>query len=496
MATITYVKGLPTPAEEITILGFTEFELFLDALSPIYKNAVCYTIEKLQSADTFNKSKFNSHLQAKYGLNKRHANGVISCAKGKLDTADVCRINHIKQLEGKVKSAKLIIDKQLKKLKNGCKFYSKKNWQSSKSGCNFPLSCDIKTHQTNWQTLRFDIHHKKRYIHRLLQRINHLKSIPLHVKVSANDIFIVGSKDETLGNQTCQWDGDILKFRVPYCLENKFGKYVETKIGNFDRNINRLPTDGAKTWHFYRKDNRWVAGIQFTPKPVTKISRPLQYGAIGIDLNPTSIGWAYVDYQGNLKASGKIPLQPDLPSGKQTAQLVDVCLQIAVLANTFSCPIVCEELDFTAKKEQLREKSKRYARMLSGWAYSEFFKQLNSILSNRGITLVFRNPAFTSLIGLTKYSRLYGVSSDIAAAIVIARRGMGLSEKLPRSINAYLDVKSRKHVWSGWTKFNNLIRQNIKVIKSRHSYFGVSNWGLLVKVAVESIGRAVSKRKR
>jgi hypothetical protein len=74
---------------------------------------------------------------------------------------------------------------------------------------------------------------------------------------------------------------------------------------------------------------------------------------------------------------------------------------------------------------------------------------------------------------------------------------------LPRSINAYLDVfaqravgKSRKHVWSGWTKFNNLIRQNIKVIKSRHSYFGVSNWGLLVKVAVESQGRAVSKRKR
>jgi hypothetical protein len=496
MATLTYVKGLPTSVVEMTVLGFTEFELFLNALSPIYKSAVCETIDKLKLPDTFNKSQFNSHLQTKYGINKRQANGVISCAKGKLDSATECRVRHLKQLEGKLKSAKQWIEKQLKKIKHASKFYSKKNWFSSKSGCIFPLSCDLKSRKTNWQFVRFNIHHKKRYIYKLEQRIKYLKSTSIYVEVSNSDIFIVGSKDETLGNQTCQWDGDILKFRVPYCLEDRFGKYVETKIGNFDRNINRLPTDGAKTWHFYREDNRWVVAVQFTPTPVTKISRPLQYGAIGIDLNPTSIGWAYVDYQGNLKASGKIPLQPDLPSGKQTSLLVDVCLQIAVLADTFSCPVVCEELDFTAKKEQLRETCKRYARMLSSWCYSEFFKQLNSILSNRGITLVFRNPAFTSLIGLTKYSRQYGVSSDIAAAIAIARRGMNLSERLPHSMQAYLDVKSRKHIWSGWRQFNNLIRQNIGIIKSRHSYFGVSNWGLLVKVAVESQDRAVSKRER
>jgi hypothetical protein len=134
--------------------------------------------------------------------------------------------------------------------------------------------------------------------------------------------------------------------------------------------------------------------------------------------------------------------------------------------------------------------------MLSNWTYSEFFKQLSSILSNRGITLVFKNPAFTSLIGLTKYSRQYGVSSDVAAAIAIARRGMNLSERLPHSIQAYLDVTFRKHIWSGWRQFNNFIRQNIGIIKSRHSYFDVSNWGLLVKVAIESSYRVVSKRKR
>jgi hypothetical protein len=31
VATLTYVKGLPTPAEELNSLGFTEFEMFLTA---------------------------------------------------------------------------------------------------------------------------------------------------------------------------------------------------------------------------------------------------------------------------------------------------------------------------------------------------------------------------------------------------------------------------------------------------------------------------------
>jgi hypothetical protein len=36
--------------------------------------------------------------------------------------------------------------------------------------------------------------------------------------------------DESCGNQSCQWSGTKLQFRVPYCLENKYGKYVETNL--------------------------------------------------------------------------------------------------------------------------------------------------------------------------------------------------------------------------------------------------------------------------
>ncbi|MFB2979085.1 hypothetical protein [Microseira sp. BLCC-F43] len=255
------------------------------------------------------------------------------------------------------------------------------------------------TKKTNWYHTIFNLHHKKRYIHKLNRQIAEIKQATIKVKVPRGEVFIVGYKDESKANQTCQWDGTIVKFRVPYCLEYKYGKYICSKLGNFEININRLPDNGAKTWHFYRQDNRWVVAVQFTPSPVNKRCRPVEYGCIGIDMNPGSIGWAYVDFQGNLKASGSIPLQTGLPKVKQEATIVDACIQLAILAATLACPIVCESLDFAAKTTQLREKGRKYARMLSGWAYSRFYQLLKSILSNRGIQLININPAYTSLIG-------------------------------------------------------------------------------------------------
>jgi IS605 OrfB family transposase len=447
--------------------------MFLNSFAPIFHQAACETVNHFLSAQEFNKSNWNSHLQVTYGISKRHANGVISFAKGAVDSAKQCRINHIKTLSGKLKSIEKWVNKAEKKLKNASSFYRKKNWQNSKSGCVFPLSCSLQFRDTNWQHLRFQLHNKKRRRHHLTVQIKHLKSAPIRVKVPRCSIFIVGSKDESFGNQVCQWDGSLLRFRVPSCLESRFGKYVHSQIGNFDRNINRLPATGAKTWHYYRKNGKWCIAVQFTPTPVKQVSRPVAYGCIGIDMNPGSIGWAYVDSYGNLKANGQIPLQMGLPKGKQEAQIVDACLQLATLAATYACVVVCEQLDFSAKKEQLRERGRKYARMLSGWAYSRFYELLGSILSNRGIDLMTVNPAYTSVIGLVKYVRMYGLASDDAAAIAIARRGMQLSERLPSALTAYLEVNSSKHVWHWWNKLNTLLKES--GISRRHDYYAIPN---------------------
>jgi len=484
MSSLTYIKGLPTPEAELNALGFSEMEAFLTTFAPTFRLAAIETVNHLLSADAFDKSKWNTHLQIAYKINKRHANGVIAYAKGKVDGAKEHRNLHIKTLQGKAKSIEIWLGKSEKKLKAANKFYAKKKWRTGKTGCRFPLSCFIDSKKTNWQYLRSSIHQKRRKLFLIQNKLVALKLAPIRVSVPHDQVFLVGSKDETLGNQVAQWDGSILTIRVPACLEGRFGKHISANIGNFDRGINRLPNDGAKSWHLFRKDGSWKVAVQFTPSRLPRQSKDRDHGGIGIDMNPGSIGWAYVDHEGNLKAKGQLPLQMGLPSGAQQAQIVEACLQLAALAIAFQCPVVCEELDFADKKQHLGEVSRKYARMLSSWAYSEFYKQLGSILCNRGIELITVNPAFTSIIGLFKYMRMYGLASDEAAGLAIARRGMRLGERLPDSITAYVEVNSAKHVWSQWAELNRKTKQSGKVNR-RHDYFTVSNWSSLANLKDE-----------
>ena len=70
-----------------------------------------------------------------------------------------------------------------------------------------------------------------------------------------------------------------------------------------------------------------------------------------------------------------------------------------------------------------------------------------------------------------KYLRMYGLASDESAALVIARRAMRLSEKIPRSLTAYSEVNLEKHVWSEWNKLNKKIKHSA-VISRRCDYRG------------------------
>jgi hypothetical protein len=315
MATITYCKGLPTPASELNPLGKTQLEMFLAEYSYIFHQAVCETANHLLWDNEFNKSQWNTHLQQAYGINKRHANGVIAFSQGTVDAAKANRQRHIKVLTAKAKSCEKWLKKAARKLKNASKFYRRKNWQNSQSGCQFPLSVSLQDRNTNWQNLRFQLHHKKRKLNHYQLQIKYLRVAPIRVTIPKGQAYVVGAKDESFGNQTCQWNGQRIKIRVPYCLEGRFGKYVSSEIGGFRRRVNRLPAEGAKTWHFYRKDGRWCVAVQFPPKPVKQVSRPIHYGCIGIDLNPGSIGWAYIDPEGNLIHHGQIPIQIGLPPG-------------------------------------------------------------------------------------------------------------------------------------------------------------------------------------
>lgn len=136
----------------------------------------------------------------------------------------------------------------------------------------------------------------------------------------------------------------------------------------------------------------------------------------------------------------------------------------------------------------MRERGKQYARMLSGFAYSKWKEVLERRCNNRGIELIKVNPAYSSLIGLVKFIGRYGLSSDTAAAMALARRAMKMSERVPTK-SAYL-FECGKHVWSHW----HLLHKELKRFR-RHSFYQTGANSPL-KLILPDLVKAGSGKKR
>lgn len=95
----------------------------------------------------------------------------------------------------------------------------------------------------------------------------------------------------------------------------------------------------------------------------------------------------------------------------------DLVVQIVRVAESLSCAIAIESLDFSKKKARMSEESKLYNEMLSNLATSSFRDALVSRCQRQGVQLVKISPAFTSVIGMVKFMARYGLNSGTAAAM-------------------------------------------------------------------------------
>lgn len=109
-----------------------------------------------------------------------------------------------------------------------------------------------------------------------------------------------------------------------------------------------------------------------------------------------------------------------------------VVIELVEWAKSRGKSIAIEDLDFSQKKQALAgEVSKKYARMLSSFAYTCFKNMLTARAFRAGVAVWTVNPKYTSLIGRAKYQDRFGMTVHESAAYVIGRRLMGLSEKPP-----------------------------------------------------------------
>ena len=91
-------------------------------------------------------------------------------------------------------------------------------------------------------------------------------------------------------------------------------------------------------------------------------------------------------------------------------------------------PICMEELDFRYKKQMMMYGNSRKNQMMSGFAYQKMKEISNRCSYQKRIGIIEVNPAYTSQIGRTKYSKIKGANVHMCASYVIGRRGMGYQE--------------------------------------------------------------------
>ena len=236
------------------------------------------------------------------------------------------------------------------------------------------------------------------------------------------------------------------------------------KVRNKAAKAERAGHTTALTWRFLRDDTGWKVMVSLHRK-LEVTDWGFANGAIGVDLNVGFLSIMPVDASGNpLK-----PLSLDMPietaalsSDRAKAVLGDVVKALVDMALKQCRPIVIEDLEFVKKKAALKETAgSNLARRLSSFSYNLVKTMIHSRAARFGVRVIDVNPAFTSHMGRAKYVTALGISVHRAAAAMIARRGMDLSEGL--SVSAEVPLGDgrhvalprpvrigRKHVWASW----------------------------------------------
>ena len=433
-----------------------------------------------------------------------------------VDSTTVRNVYH--DLKGKHSSIKELKKTQAKELKSTISSIKKSITARQKQ-----IKTKLKKQQST-KKHRFIIHQKKRRLAIKQQKLEKLKNSEISLcfgtkklfkaqyyleengysshnewlndwrKARTSGFMMVGSKTYAGGNQLCRLDtkGN-LAITVPPCLVKDYdGKVTASNISfrygqefidialtptRYKRGKScRNGTEKAVTHRFLRKNNSWYLHTHVELPNIPTVTNKAN-GAIGIDLNVNSIGWAYCDREGNLKERGQITINLENKTSGQATHILSLAIaKILDKAGHYECPVVIEKLDFSSKKARLRENGKHYTKMLSSFAYSKFAELVHGKAQLSAIQVIEVNPAYSSLIGMVKFMSLYGLNSATAAALVLARRSLRLSERMPRVCNALVQpVDCTKHVWTYWARISKLLKGC-----HRHSYFEMK-----VKVGVK-----------
>lgn len=189
-------------------------------------------------------------------------------------------------------------------------------------------------------------------------------------------------------------------------------------------------------------------------------------GLEGIDTNPDGLALTLISKDGNFKEScwfgdGELC---NASSNRRSHIIGKIARQAVAKAKEHGVAIVIEDLKFKDDRD-LRAK---IARKIHQFTYSKLLQSIEREAIREAVGIIKVNPAYTSMVGKYKYQRQFGLTVHQAAAMVIARRGYGFKDKLPKAVKGILPNKTKEsyqHHWSKWHVANKVILKIAKLAK-------------------------------
>ncbi|CAB4243211.1 transposase [Methylacidimicrobium sp. AP8] len=497
------MSKLPVVTYQTRLRLTPEQSASLDVYAELYGRAQRTLFAKMRAGASINELK-RSFLR-RFGLTARQFNAIRVELEGKIASIRERRPELIEELQARIKRGQKAIIRLEKKAPGSNTLHQKKRRLAILQAKLAALSADQESGR-----VRLCFGSRRLFRKQFALEENGYASHADWKKdwqaERSSQFFVLGSKDETLGNQSCQAvaepDGGLrLRLRLPNGLGEpskhlviegvrfaygqeailqalSVGRVVtaQTKTGK----LVRKREGSAVSYRFVRDRKGWRVFVSVEAQPVALATRRLA-GAIGVDINPDHLALAETDRFGNLVGIRRIGLHLYGKSEEQAkAAIGDACRQIARACAESGKPLVIERLDLRKRRAELESVDPVRARSLSSFAYAKTISMLKAAAFRAGVEMIEVDPAYTSVIGAVNHARRHGIGSHQGAAYAIARRGLGLSERpsvreavVPTRNGGHvtfaLPARNRtKHVWSFWSD----VRKGLKAAHAAHARSG------------------------
>lgn len=175
-----------------------------------------------------------------------------------------------------------------------------------------------------------------------------------------------------------------------------------------------------------------------------RLNQCLDDGIVSVDCNIDCLALTDLSADGRVLDRKVIGFDLEgLSSGEADDVIGRACSEAVAWARAKKKPVGMEDLDLRATRASMPYRGKALNRCTSRFAYAKMTFHMEGVCFRNEVGLMKADPAYTSLIGKTKFMLRMQGPVHVSAAAAIGRRCLGCAERVPSYLRPLLPKKTK-----------------------------------------------------